>query len=78
MQPVVPAQRGPADLALMARLQLGPTLALISSGQLWCAPCLLAGVSEVGNMAYMTRLGLWGAGSAFPTFTAFLDSMKRR
>eukprot|EP00891_Asterochloris_glomerata_P001845 jgi/Astpho2/1845/e_gw1.00038.339.1_t len=28
--------------------------------------CDAAGVSEVGNMAYMTRLGLWGPGSAFP------------
>ena len=26
------------------------------------------GVSEVGNMAYMTRLGLWGPGSAFKDF----------
>ena len=33
---------------------------------------------EVGNMAYMSRLGLWGAGSAFDDFEAFLDSMKKR
>ena len=31
--------------------------------KVWCDA---AGVSEVGNMAYMTRLGLWGPGSAFP------------
>ena len=26
--------------------------------------CSATGVSEVGNMAYMTRLGLWGSGRA--------------
>ena len=40
--------------------------------------CSATGVSEVGNMAYMTRLGLWGSGSAFPDFEQFLDSMKKR
>ncbi len=34
--------------------------------------------AEVGNLAYMERLGLWGVGAAFPSFQAFLDSMKRR
>jgi hypothetical protein len=29
-------------------------------------------------MAYMSRLGLWGTGSAFENFEAFLDSMKKR
>lgn len=32
----------------------------------------------MGNLAYMSRLGLWGPGSAFPTFDAFLSSMKKR
>jgi hypothetical protein len=27
--------------------------------------CSATGVSEVGNMAYMTRMGLWGAGTPF-------------
>lgn len=40
--------------------------------------CSATGVSEVGNMAYMTRLGLWGLGTSFPDFNAFLDSMKSR
>ncbi|KAK9915021.1 hypothetical protein WJX75_003704 [Coccomyxa subellipsoidea] len=40
--------------------------------------CSATGVSEVGNMAFMTRLGLWGPGSPFADFQAFLDSMKRR
>lgn len=40
--------------------------------------CSATGVSEVGNMAYMTRLGLWGPGSAFSDFEVFLDSMKKR
>ncbi|EIE19331.1 hypothetical protein COCSUDRAFT_19644, partial [Coccomyxa subellipsoidea C-169] len=40
--------------------------------------CSATGVSEVGNMAFMTRLGLWGPGSPFADFQAFLESMKRR
>lgn len=36
------------------------------------------GVSDVGNLAYMQRLGLWGAGSAFSDFERFLESMKKR
>lgn len=33
---------------------------------------------QVGNMAYMTRMHLWGPGTAFPDFEGFLDSMKKR
>ncbi|GAX84898.1 hypothetical protein CEUSTIGMA_g12319.t1 [Chlamydomonas eustigma] len=40
--------------------------------------CSATGVSEVGNMAYMSRMGLWGPGTAFQDFEAFLDSMKKR
>eukprot|EP00198_Chlamydomonas_reinhardtii_P004216 XP_001693552.1 predicted protein [Chlamydomonas reinhardtii] len=40
--------------------------------------CSATGVSEVGNMAYMTRMGLWGPGTAFDSFPTFLDSMRRR
>ena len=40
--------------------------------------CSATGVSEVGNLAYMTRLGLWGLGTSFADFGAFLDSMKQR
>ncbi|KAK9798140.1 hypothetical protein WJX73_007295 [Symbiochloris irregularis] len=40
--------------------------------------CSATGVSEVGNMAYMGRLGLWGLGTSFTDFSAFLDSMKSR
>ena len=29
-------------------------------------------------MAYMSRLGLWGKGTAFGDFKAFLDTMKKR
>lgn len=28
--------------------------------------CSATGVSEVGHMAYLERMGLWGQGSAFP------------
>jgi hypothetical protein len=28
--------------------------------------CSATGVSEVGHMAYLERMGLWGPGSAFP------------
>lgn len=40
--------------------------------------CSATGVSEVGNLAYMTRLGLWGPGTSFADFGSFLDSMKQR
>lgn len=33
---------------------------------------------QVGNMAYMARMGLWGPCSPFPDFAAFLESMKKR
>lgn len=39
---------------------------------------IFVGVSEVGNLAYMSRLGLWGLGSPFPDFDSFLASMRRR
>lgn len=47
---------------------------------LWRLRCAVppAPAAEVGNLAYMERLGLWGPGAAFPSFQAFLDSMKRR
>ena len=33
---------------------------------------------EMLNMPHRSRLGLWGPGSAFNDFQAFLDSMKKR
>lgn len=43
-----------------------------------CVYCSATGVSEVGHMAYLERMGLWGPGSAFADFEAFLGSMKNR
>eukprot|EP00878_Enallax_costatus_P032695 GHUV01035950.1.p1 GENE.GHUV01035950.1~~GHUV01035950.1.p1 ORF type:complete len:643 (+),score=180.98 GHUV01035950.1:954-2882(+) len=40
--------------------------------------CSATGVSEVANMAYMARMGLWGPASPFVDFSAFLESMKKR
>ncbi|KAK3286832.1 hypothetical protein CYMTET_5621 [Cymbomonas tetramitiformis] len=40
--------------------------------------CSATGVSEIGNMAYMARMGFWGAGTAFKDCAAFMDSMKKR
>jgi hypothetical protein len=34
--------------------------------------CSATGASEPRNMGYMTRLGLWGAGTDFPHFSSFL------
>ncbi|XP_054281484.1 protein strawberry notch isoform X2 [Macrosteles quadrilineatus] len=36
------------------------------------------GASEPRNMAYMTRLGMWGEGTAFPEFTDFISSVEKR
>ena len=66
-----------------SRLPSGATLdlQLIADHPLVCHLKLikLSGCGlQVGNLAYMTRLGLWGPGTAFPDFGAFLDSMKAR
>ncbi|KAI6213229.1 hypothetical protein M3Y94_00125800 [Aphelenchoides besseyi] len=36
------------------------------------------GASEPRNMAYMTRLGLWGAGQTFATFNDFIHAVEDR
>ncbi|GIZ01189.1 protein strawberry notch homolog 1 [Caerostris extrusa] len=36
------------------------------------------GASEPKNMAYMTRLGLWGSGTSFPEFTNFISVVEKR
>lgn len=36
------------------------------------------GASEPKNMAYMTRLGLWGPGTPFPEFSDFIQAVERR
>ncbi|XP_074658013.1 uncharacterized protein LOC141910988 [Tubulanus polymorphus] len=40
--------------------------------------CSATGVSDVKNMAFMERLGLWGDGAPFPSFEQFLDSVQKR
>ena len=40
--------------------------------------CSATGVTDLENMAYMTRLGLWGEGTQFKTFTNFRDEIKNR
>lgn len=39
---------------------------------------VVSGASEPRNMAYMTRLGLWGTGSVFKDFNDFIQSIERR
>ncbi|XP_014663996.1 PREDICTED: protein strawberry notch homolog 1-like [Priapulus caudatus] len=36
------------------------------------------GASEPKNMAYMTRLGLWGEGTAFKEFSDFIQAVEKR
>ena len=36
------------------------------------------GATDPENLLYMTRLGLWGAGTAFPTKLQFIDALKSR
>lgn len=36
------------------------------------------GASEPKNMAYMTRLGMWGEGSPFKTFNDFIGAVEKR
>ncbi|KAK2394699.1 protein FORGETTER [Trifolium repens] len=39
--------------------------------------CSATGASEPRNMAYMTRLGLWGDGTDFTDFYDFLDALEK-
>ncbi|KAJ3693490.1 hypothetical protein LUZ60_008970 [Juncus effusus] len=39
--------------------------------------CSATGASEPRNMAYMVRLGLWGAGSSFEVFKEFLGALEK-
>ena len=36
------------------------------------------GASEPKNMAYMTRLGLWGPGTPFNEFNDFINAVEKR
>lgn len=36
------------------------------------------GISEVGNMTYLSRLGFWGIGTPFKSADRFIESMKSR
>ena len=38
----------------------------------------LPGASEPRNMAYMTRLGLWGKGTPFKEFNDFINAVEKR
>lgn len=40
--------------------------------------CSATGVSDTANMAYMGRLGLWGAGSLYPDFGSFSTTLNSR
>ena len=40
--------------------------------------CFSTGASEPRNMAYMTRLGLWGPGTPFTEFTDFIQAVEKR
>ena len=37
-----------------------------------------AGASEPKNMAYMSRLGIWGPGTPFKEFNDFIQAVERR
>lgn len=40
--------------------------------------CSATGVTDIGNLAYATRLGLWGPHSPFSGFKEFKESMEKR
>lgn len=39
--------------------------------------CSATGVTDLSNMAFFERLGLWGEGSVFPNFEDFLKSIAK-
>lgn len=40
--------------------------------------CSATGASEPRNMAYMSRLGIWGPSTQFPAFHDFIKAVERR
>ncbi|XP_022100278.1 protein FORGETTER 1-like [Acanthaster planci] len=40
--------------------------------------CSATGVSDVKNMAFMERLGMWGEGASFESFEKFLNAINKR
>ena len=40
--------------------------------------CSATGASEPRNMAYMSRLGMWGPNTQFPSFHDFIKAVERR
>ncbi|KAJ8043881.1 Protein strawberry notch-like 1 [Holothuria leucospilota] len=40
--------------------------------------CSATGASEPRNMAYMSRLGIWGPGTPFPDFQSFIQAVEKR
>lgn len=40
--------------------------------------CSATGVSDVKNMAFMERLGLWGDGAPFKSFDIFITTMQKK
>ncbi|KAL8572547.1 hypothetical protein ACOMHN_040451 [Nucella lapillus] len=40
--------------------------------------CSATGVSDVKNMAFMERMGLWGDGAPFRSFVEFLETVQRK
>ncbi|CAM9598312.1 unnamed protein product [Discosporangium mesarthrocarpum] len=40
--------------------------------------CSATGVTDIGNLAYATRLGLWGKQAPFVSFKEFKESMEKR
>ncbi|XP_015055769.1 protein FORGETTER 1 [Solanum pennellii] len=61
-----PTRTGEAVLEIQARLP-----------QARVVYCSATGASEPRNMAYMVRLGLWGAGTSFLNFRDFLGAMEK-
>ena len=40
--------------------------------------CSATGVTDVKNMAFMERMGLWGEATAFNSYEAFLDTIQKK
>ena len=40
--------------------------------------CSATGASEPKNMAYMSRLGIWGKGTQFDSFQTFIKAVEKR
>lgn len=63
---------------LIVHVRDSSTLELMQQGVNHIVSFYHSGASEPKNMAYMSRLGIWGPGTPFREFSDFIQAVERR